>query len=234
MCFILPKEICEDLKNLREMNDDIKNRLDYLKEKTNKQDLQHQVLLISLARVVKYFDAYLGLAEKGFGEPAACMLRSIYEASLWMRWSLEKHENAEVYFNSSKAEAIRMVGKIVSKGLAQLKNAPDPELVKQLLKTEVKKYKLPSWDKLAKETGLDDFHTLVYPMLSAMSHGTMMFLGERLEKLEVSPYPDEINIKPFINIASILLIDCHGVCEDWIINGQLHPVPDYRKLMTMP
>jgi len=233
VAFSLPNEISDELVKLQKMNEDIKNNLNMISEKRNKKDVQHQVLFISLVRVVKYFDAYLLLARNGYGEPAVCLLRSIFEASLWMRWSLKKYENAEIYFNASKAEAIRMLEITISKNLGRIKDTPDPELVRQLLKSKIKEYKLPGWHKMANDTDLGDLYAMIYPLLSAMSHGTMMFLGERVKNMEVSPEADQKNIKPFIAIAHNLLRDCYLVCRQWIINGKLRPVPDFRKLMTM-
>jgi len=227
----LPCEINEKLDELERMKDNAKNDLYLLKEKRNPNDIQHQVLFICLIRVVKYFESYLLLAKSGYGEPAACILRSVFEALIWMRWSLIEYKNAEIYFNSSKSEAIRMTEKILSKNLAKIKNAPDPDKVKRLLKDIVKQYKFPDWEKMAKDSGLGDLYTLIYPVLSAMSHGSMMFFGSRLEKRELSPEPDCDNIIEFIPIANNVFRDCYLVSEEWILNGKRHPVPDYRKLM---
>lgn len=229
--FMLPDQINEKLEELMKLKDNAKNKLYFLEKKRNPKDLQHQVLFISLIRVVKYFESYLLLAKNGYGEPAACILRSIFEALIWMRWSLIDYKNAEIYFNSSKGEAIRMMEKILSKNLAKIKNAPDPDKVKRLLKDIVKQYKLPNWEKMSKDSGLGDLYTLIYPVLSAMSHGSMMFFGSRLEKRKLSPEPDCDNIIEFISIANNVFRDCYLVSEEWILDGKLHPVPDYRKLM---
>jgi len=230
--FKLPSEIKEKLEELEKLKDNAKSNLYFLEKKRNPNDLQHQVLFICLIRVVKYFESYLLLAKNGYGEPAVCILRSIFEALIWMRWSLLDYKNAEIYFNSSKAEAINMCEILISKNIAKIKNVPDPEKVKQILKSRVKQNKLPCWKYMADKSGLGDLYALIYPFLSAMSHGTMMFLGDRLKKHELSPEADSENISLFIPIAHNIFRDCDLVCKEWILNGQLRPVPDYRKLMT--
>lgn len=233
MTFTLPDRLALKFAQLRELNDSVRASLPTINEKRNANDIRHQVVFISLVRVIKYFDAYLLLAENGYGEPAASLLRSIYEASLWMRWSVISDGNAQRYFDASKGEALRWGDKLFNRGLAQLANAPDQEEAKRLVKSSLKSFRLPTWEELAKDTGLADLHAVIYPMLSAMSHGSMLFLGERiLGDKSVSPEPDEMNIELFIPIANNVLLDCSRVCHDWIVNGRLRPVSDIRKLMT--
>lgn len=225
--------VSEKFVAIRDLNECAKRDLALIDQKRNPADVQHQVLFISLVRVVKYFDAYLMLAEKGYGEPAAALLRSIYEADIWMRWSLISRENAETYFNGSKDEALRMLESLLSRGFPQLAGMTDQARVRQLLGDRLKSHALPRWTKLARECGLEDLHALIYPMLSGMSHGNMLFLGERLHdgKL-VSPTPDEKNVEPFIPIANNILRDCYLVCRRWIVDRELHPVPDVRRLLV--
>jgi hypothetical protein len=233
MSFTLPNEVINKLNQLQDLNNSGRSTLTTINQKRNPNDVQHQVLFVSLVRVLKYFDGYLILAKGGYGEPAACVLRSVYEASLWMRWSLINKENAQKYFDGSKGEALRMAEKVFSRGLAQLRGAPDQEEARQLIKSSIKSLKLPPWEDLARDCGQYDLHVLIYPMLSAMSHGSMLFLGERvLDDKSVSKVADEKNIEPFIPIANNVLRDCIFVCHEWIVNGRLHPVPDIRKLMT--
>ena len=228
-----PSNVTEKFKIIRDLNECAKMDLAFINQKRNPGDVQHQVLFICLVRVVKYFDAYLMLAEKGYGEPAAALLRSIYEASLWMRWSLISMENAETYFDGSKGEALRMLKSFFDRGLAKLTGIADQKRVEQTLGIRLKSYRLPKWAKLAEESGLADLHALIYPMLSGMSHGSMLFLGERvLDDKSVSPIPDEKNVEPFISIANNILRDCHLVCRQWIVHGELHPIPDVRRLLS--
>jgi len=233
MSFLLPEHLSEKLRLLNELCDAAKTNLIRINETHNANDVQHQVLVINLVRVLKYFDSYLLLVKSGYGEPAAVLLRSIYEANVWMRWSLVKPYNAQLYFDGSKGEALRIAEKWFSKNLATLNNAPDPDIMRERLRNKQKEWRLPRWDEMASECGMGDIHALVYPFLSAMSHGSWLFMGERiLENKTVSPFPDEKNIEPFIAIASNTLRDCYLVCEEWIIHNRLRPLPDYRSLMT--
>lgn len=230
MTFEPSRELTDELDALSTLCEEARKSLPRINEKRNPDDVQHQVLFISLVRVIKYFDAYLQLARTGYGEPAASLVRSVYEASLWMRWCLKSKENAETYFNASKGEAIRMINKLLSLKLKRLTDFPDNTVAQEMLSSRLKTLRLPSWDKLARETGLEGLHALVYPMLSAMSHGTLLFMGERNKN--VSPTPDSENILPFIPVAHNVFRDCCLVCEQWILNGAYHPVPDVSKLMA--
>lgn len=227
------EEILKQLENLEKLSEDAKHNYNCLIPKRNPKDLQHQILLLSLSRVCKYFDAYLILAKNGYGEPAVNILRSIFEASLWMRWILIKKENAERYFNSSKGEAIRIAQKNIGRGLAKIKNAPDPELMKKMLEDEAKRNTLPRWEELATETGMMDMYVLIYKFMSAMSHGTFLFPGERFMDQRVSPNPDFKNIEPFIPIANNLLRDCVLVAEIWIEENKIRETPDVKDLVKM-
>ncbi|MCX6141824.1 MAG: DUF5677 domain-containing protein [Ignavibacteriales bacterium] len=227
------KELADELEVLSTLCQEAERALPTIDQKRNPNDTQHQVLFLSLVRVIKYFDAYLQLARTGYGEPAASLVRSIHEASLWMRWSLISKNNAEVYFNASKGEAIRIANKLLARNLIRLTNFPDQTLAQEMLKSHLKNFKFPSWDQLAKETGLEDLHSIVYPFLSAMSHGSWLFMGEGILKDKtVSPLPDFQNILPYLSIANNTFRDCYLVCKEWILHGRLHPVPDIRKLMT--
>ncbi|MCK9209730.1 MAG: DUF5677 domain-containing protein [Ignavibacteriaceae bacterium] len=231
--FSLPDNLLGKLCTLKDLNDAVKKDLILINEIRNASDIQHQVLFINLVRVLKYFDSYLLLVQKGYGEPAAALLRSIYEANIWMRWSLVKPENAQLYFDGSKGDALRMIEKLLSRNLAKLSNAPDPEIVREQLRNKLKEWRLPRWDDMAVECGMGDIHAYVYPFLSAMSHGSWLFIGERLlDDKSVSPLPDEKNIEPFIPIANNILRDCYLLCDKWIRNKKLHPLPDFRNLMT--
>jgi hypothetical protein len=233
MDFSLPNRIQKKLQPLRELNDAAKKNLILINEIRNPSDVQHQTLFVNLVRVLKYFDSYLLLVQSGYGEPAAALLRSIYEANIWMRWSLVKPENAQLYFDGSKGEALRTLEKLLSKNLAKLNNAPDPEIIRERLRSKLKEWRLPRWDDMAGECGMGDIHAYVYPFLSAMSHGSWLFIGERiLDDKTGLPLPDEKNIEPFIAIANNTLRDCYLLCEEWIRNKKLHPLPDYRNLMT--
>ena len=207
------EEVLIKLEQLEKLFKDVRHNYDYLVSIRKPKNLQHQILLLSLSRAIKYFDAYLLLAKNGYGEPGISLLRSIFEASLWMRWILISNANAERYYNSSKGEAIRIAQKNIGRGLAKIKNAPDPEIMKKMLEDEARKNTLPKWEDMAKETGMMDLYVLVYKMMSAMSHGTFLFLGERFMDQRISPDPDYKNIEPYYEVANNLLRDCYIVAE---------------------
>ena len=228
----LSKKLKSDLELLKQLSDSAKISLGEIEKNRNANDTQHQVLMLSLVRAIKYFDAYLMLVENGYGEPAATLVRSIYETNLWMRWSLVKKENADRYFNASKGETLRMAKKLNDRGLARFVNAQNREEMTNLVIGEIKAFEMPRWEELARESGLSDLHALVYPILSGMSHGNLLSMGERiLEDKKVSPLADEKNIELFIPIANNVFRDCHLLCEEWIVNGKLHPIPNVRKLL---
>ena len=229
---ICPPEITEQVNGLERLVQACKGRIDHLSEKRNPQDLRDQVLIITLARVLKYCDAYLLLARQGFGEPAACLLRSVLEGNLWIRWSLMSLDNAQRYFDAGKGEGIRMLDLLLSKNLMRIEHAPDPQLIRTMLKDSLKKERLPKWDVMANQAGLGDLYALVYPFLSAMAHGSLLFLGERMEKKTVSPDANWDNIGPFVPWVHNLVSDCLAVSERWVLHREVLAPPDYRALMT--
>ena len=76
-------------------------------------------------------------------------------------------------------------------------------------------------------------YALVYKFMSAMSHGTFLFLGERFIYQRVSPNPDFKNIEPFIPIANNILRDCVLVAEMWIEENKIREVPNVKELVKM-
>ena len=105
--------------------------------------------------------------------------------------------------------------------------------MKKMLENEAKKNTLPRWEELANETGMMDMYVLTYKFMSAMSHGTFLFLGERFMDQRVSPNPDFKNIEPFIAIANNLLRDCVLVAEMWIEENKIRETPDVKELVKM-
>lgn len=231
---ILPIELQQKLLELEQMNNNFRNKLVDISNAVNRKNIQHRVLFYSLIRVIKYFDAYLLLTKNGYGEPAACILRSIFEANIWMRWSLIKPENAERYFNSWKKDAAKTMRKLIEFGLGRISgpNVPAQEEIQKMLKECETENAYPRWQSMAKDSGLEVLFTSIYPVLSAMSHGSWLSVFERTGKDGLSPFPDNLNIEPFIGIARDTLIDCYSVCEQWIIHKQLHPPEDYLKLFN--
>jgi len=227
------ERILKQLVSLETLGNDTKREYNNLLLKGDPKDLQHQILLFSLARVCKYFDAYLVLAKSGYGEPSVNLLRSIFEASLWMRWILISKENAERYFNASKGESIRIAQVNIGRGLAKINKMLDPELIKKMLADEAKNNYLPDWKDLAKETGMGDLYALTYKFMSAMIHGTFLSLGERIIGQKISPDPDYLNIEPFIPLANNLLRDCILVTKKWIEEKKIRECPDIKALIAI-
>ncbi len=219
----------EKIKTLKKLNDNVKQDYKMLLQKINPTDIQHQVLIINLSRVIKFFDAYLLLAENGYGEPAATLIRSIYDASVWMRWSLIKTENAQKYLDSGKSEALRIAKRLEGRGIVKIKKIGRQ---KNAAIESIRSNKFKYWEIMAKEAGLEDWHKLIYGWLSSMSHGNTLAFGDQPINEPISFEPSDKNIKIFFPIAKHLLLDCMLVCLEWILNNQLHPVssiPNVRK-----
>lgn len=215
-------------EELQILHEELKHVYDDLINKHNRDNLSHKILLILLARVCKYFSSYLILIKEGFGEPASNLIRSIFESSLWMRWILLDNSNAQKYFDLSKGEASRLASSNIGTGYFKIKNAPDPDAFKSLLEDESKNNKTPQWVDLAKETKMTLHYKLFYKPLSVMSHGTMMFLGERLVDKEIGPDPDDKNILPFFSLANNFTRDYMLVSKYWILEGKIREVPEIK------
>jgi Family of unknown function (DUF5677) len=227
------EDIIKQLGSLEQLCKEAKDIYNSLIPKRDPTDLQHQILLLQLFRVIKYFDAYLMLAKNGYGEPAVNLLRSVFESSLWMRWIIINEDNANKYFNASKGEAIRIMQKLIGRGLATIKNSPDPELTKKMLNDEARNNILPKWEQISDETGMKDMYVLIYKFLSAMSHGSLLFLGERIINKTLSPNSDYDNIESFIAIANNLLRDCFLVSKIWIVEKKIRPAPNVKELIKL-
>jgi hypothetical protein len=227
------EEILSKIKILEDLYQEAIGKYEYLVLKRNKDDLQHQILLLSLSRACKYFNAYLMLIKNGFGEPAVNLVRSLFETSLWMRWVIIDRENAKKYHEAGKGEAVRIANLNVGRGLAKLDGVDNPELAKKMLADESRKNRLPEWKDLAKDTGMMDLYAIFYKYTSAMCHGTLLFLGERIENDKTfSPYPDNGNILPYIPMANNIFRDCALVAEIWIMENKIREVPNVKKLYT--
>lgn len=204
---------------------EVKHEYNSLLQKYDKNKASHQILLIQLYRVCKYFDSYLILINEGYGEPAANLIRSIFEAMLWMRWIVIDEENARKYFDFSKGEMARIILSNIGAGNIKPLNIPDPKGFQTLLKDESKNNRLPQWVDLAKETSLMNYYNLFYKMLSAVAHGSYLSNGERLIIKSISPEPDELNIIPYVPLANNFVRDCMLVAKYWILEGRIREVP---------
>ncbi len=225
-----PNNLSEAIEDLDGLLGRSKARFDELVARRDSGNIRDQVATISLARILKYTDAFLLLVRNGYGEPAACLLRSVFEGYLWIRWSLLSAENAQTYFDSGKGEGIRLLEKLISRGLFEARDrssgkVPDKDLIRTMLKDELKGSRPPKWDDMAKQAGLSDIFVLIYPMLSGMAHGSLLFLGERMERGTVSPDANWDSIEPFLPMAHNLVLDSLRVTEHWILHRENQPPP---------
>ncbi|KAF0148409.1 MAG: hypothetical protein FD143_2872 [Ignavibacteria bacterium] len=218
-------ELDDAINDLENLSEEVKHEYNVLLTKYDTNDLQHKILLMLLARVCKYFDAYLLLIKEGYGEPGSNLIRSIFESILWMRWIIISEDNAQKYFDLSKGELIRIALTNIGNGYFKPKNVPDTEAFKSLLKDESQNYKLPNWTELAKTTNMMKHYNLFYKYLATISHGTFMFLGERIVDLKISPDPDDKNILPFIVLANNFTRDCMLVTKIWILENKIREIP---------
>ena len=221
------KEIQEQLDIFKSMSLSSKEAAEQLNKIRDKSNIQQTVLLISLVRVIKYFDAYILLVENGFGEPASDLIRSMYHTLLWMRWSLISKENAEIYFNTGGEDLKRMLNKSIHRGIINIEGAEDPQKILETLYEMTKNINKPRVQQQADETGYSDTHMLIYTTLAGISHGSInLFKNDKT----CSYMPDDENIEPFFAIANNIFIDCTIVAEQYFKQGTIRPVPDTFKL----
>ena len=190
-------------------------------------------MLISLVRLIKYYESIIILYQNGYGEPANCILRSVFEGILWMRWSLINEENASLYFNSGKNEMIKIAQKLTAKGLTCFEGSTEQEEIRGKLKKELEKYSFKNWSKMAEAVGLYNVYLNVYPMLSAMAHGNFLFLGERIETKKISFEPDNFNILPFLGLACMFYRDAFNLTNEFIKNKKIFPLDEYGLFLTL-
>jgi len=201
----------------------INNNFGYFFSKRDLKDPRDTVLLMLLSKITKDFEAYVLLIDKRLGEPAAKLLRSIYHSYLWMRWIL-LNDNVSHYLKSSEYASLRMARSISGRGLVDLDSLENSEEARAKLDQEMEKKSFPSPETMAKETNCGDLHALIYPGLSAMDHGNMMFMGERLNDKKISISSDELNIIPFFFPASLLIEESTLLCKEWIEDKKIRDV----------
>lgn len=229
--FQLNKENYEKIQDLEKLHSYFYQNSIKIIESRNPNSIQHQLLFISMVRIIKYIDSYLILVKKGYGEPANCILRSIFEGILWMRWSVMSRENAMIYFDSGKTELNNMVVNLIHEGLIPC--IYDKEELKTKIKKRYINVSFPSWKKMARDVGLINFYKTVYPMLSAMSHGSYIFFGERINEKKLSTEPDNKNILPFLGIANILYTDAFKLLEQFILENKIYPLTEYEYFLKL-
>ncbi len=227
MTYKVNKETEDQIEQFKKMSYSAKKTIELLNTKYDKTNVQHTVLMVSLARAIQYFDAYLDLVEKGFVEPSATLLRSIYHTLIWMRWSVLNMNNANIYFNIGLEEMKKMLKALQSRDILDFKNAPDPEKVKRLLKEITDKIDMPHISDMVKDIGYGDTHAMIYPTLAAISHGSLMLVNNNKK---FSYIPEGTDIEKYFEVANNLFRDCVLVCEEFIKDGTIRKVPDIKKL----
>lgn len=220
-------EIQQQLEIFKSMSLNSKESAEQLNKIYDKNNIQQTVLLISLVRVIKYFDAYIILVENGYGEPASDLIRSMYHTLLWMRWSLISKENAEIYFNTGGEDLKRMLNKSINRGIINIEGAEDPKKVLETLYERTKNINKPRVQQQADETGYSDTHMIIYTTLAGISHGSINLLKDNKT---ISYMPDDENIEPFFVIANNFFIDCTIVAEQYFKQGTIRPVPNILEL----
>lgn len=197
----------------------------------NPKDLRDQALMVQACRFIKFLESYLVIARLGHPEPAGALLRSLYEATVWARWVVSTPERAQRYFDAGKADVAKTVMRLVGQGLASVRNAPEPEVFKQMLKADIKANKLPSTDEMAKDIGLSDLHALVYGPLSSAAHGSLLGAG-------ISPHANRVTLEAQPELIEPTLALPHNLARHtailymtWMKERRLIDPPDVRGLM---
>jgi hypothetical protein len=221
------KIIEEQITQFKLVSIEAKKSIEYLNSIRNIKNIQHTVIIISFARVIQYFDAYIELVERGFVEPSATLLRSIYHTVIWMRWSLLSDNNAQIYFNIGQQELKRILNKLTSKKIVNFGNTPNQEETKTILKEITSKIPMPQVSDMAIDVGYGEYHALTYNTLSAISHGSLMFFDENKN---ISYLPNGNDIEKYFELANNFFLDCILISEEFIKNGTIRKVPDILKL----
>jgi hypothetical protein len=228
----MKEKALELLRDLKKFNQEVKDNYDRLVNNYDIDNLQNKAVVICLSKVCKDVDAYIILGELGYGEQSAIIIRSMFETTLWMRWVLISERNTKIFYDTPKVETKKMFNKIYGRDLVKLKNAPDPELIKKFLKEDLKHIIVPTTDDLAKDTNMEDLKALIYPQLSALSHGGYASHGEYIVKKTISPKPDYLNIIPFIPVVNNLLNDANLVAVNWLLYKKIYVMPDIRESLS--
>lgn len=182
-------------------------------------------------RAIRFFSAYTHLVEQRLGEPASTILRSVYEASLRLRWVLISPEHGDGYLNTGLEESMR-VRRQVEPLLQRIGwSLPDLSEFKEARKRRGTFSSSPGWEKMAKAVGLKDLHLVVYSWLSAAAHGTLMGYGEQIPRKLVRSVPDDSNLLPLFPIGHNVFWDCMRVYGTWFRERKIHPPPDVISLL---
>lgn len=81
----------------------------------NKSDFRELLIIILFKRALKFFEAYIILIRNELSEPSMSLVRSIFEASLLIRWSLKDEKNVRKYFKEGLSSYNKVLENLVKK-----------------------------------------------------------------------------------------------------------------------
>lgn len=229
----LNEEIRQQAEKFRLMLDDARQLGVRLEPARRREARTDQALALLYCRALKFFDAYLCLIEARLGEPAAALVRSLYETSLLMRWVLRGEPQAIGFLLSGQDEARRHLRYVA--GHLSAAGMKPPELPEQTVWSDEERRspRPPGWEKLSGVVGLRDLHDLLYGMLSASAHGNLLGFGEEFIRGLVSGGPSPYNIAPLFPAANNVFLDCQRVYLTWIDERRIYDPPDVKALMKV-
>ncbi len=156
------------------------------------------------------------------------MLRCIYETYLWTRWILIDPKNAQQYWDIGKREAARLTGKMVGQYEIKIRDFPKDSHVRQAYSDrQAKSIDLPDPSRLAATVGVQRLHDAVYPLLSWMTHGNILSLGEGMlastNGQSVPTGASELNVMLFDVMAARVGEACVEILETWSERHEVAP-----------
>lgn len=152
----------------------------------NKRSADDAAGMILAYRAIKFIDAYLLVARQGYHEPSATLARAIYETYLFARWVLagngEKYENTFLYKLEEVVKKFDKHGKTSSEARSALAERQKIASSKKTGRKQgsnsrssaEKEGVPPPVGELARQTGMERYHELVYEMLCSYAHGNCL------------------------------------------------------------
>ncbi|GMV42258.1 MAG: hypothetical protein AMXMBFR64_39740 [Myxococcales bacterium] len=218
-------------EQFREMLAEARQLAAALESKRRREARTDQAIAFLFCRALKFFDAYVCLVEARLGEPAAALVRSLYETSLLLRWVVRGERNAVGFFVGGQDEGgrtVRRLTKLLASSDVDLPDLPPPSVWTE---EERRSPRPPGWEKLASAVGLGDLHDLIYGMLSAYSHGNAMGFGEHFARRTITGGPSPYDLQPLFPVANNVFLDCQRVYRTWIVERRVHEPPNVRVLL---
>ncbi|HEY5534396.1 MAG TPA: DUF5677 domain-containing protein [Ignavibacteria bacterium] len=200
-----------------------------LQSQFGKTSFDEFILLILFKRVIKFLRAYIILIKNGLSEPSMSIVRSIFETDLLIRWCIKDKDNVKKYFKEGKSSAIIMLDNLTKNKYFSTEKQKTIE--EALNKYNKEKINFTKWKDIAKDTGMLEIFNFVYPVLSAMSHGSLMSISGQVEEKEISIDSDFVNISASLPLANNFVVDCYTLCGEWMYNKNIRPVPNLLTLL---